>query len=485
MEPCRNVINDPHQCRLCLRVCDDNFLESIFSEKEYSIAHQIFECTSIRVTKQDNLTKICKNCATLLFITTEFRNACFKTNRLLLEDFVILEMGEWVEPENQFTLQSCSELIVKHKQQVDYLYDSIVPESEAYLAGSFEIERELFNSVSGVEKNNHSLQIGRDDEQQTIIYPDEFEPEEPDPEIIQEITKFLESQETDSNNEFCQVCGLDVARETDIEWSGFDNSFKSLNNHDLRICEMCQLCLELLNLWQDLSRTARSRLVQSSLSASKLSAIKDTQRHLLKQLGKLKEQLSKAEKSPRAKNGSQQVKNTKRRKVACHICGKLYDSWKLKAHLNDHENRKPYACDKAGCNSAFSGVDLLNRHKKLWHSDYYYKSCTICGRKCKTQGIYKTHISYHEAPKLPCEICGKLMRNKRSMWKHMKSHENPEDRKHVCDVCNKRFAVAYTLRVHKRIHTKEKPFACECCDKQFQYNCLLKNHMEKHHKAAK
>ncbi|XP_055542785.1 zinc finger protein 675-like [Wyeomyia smithii] len=475
MEPCRNVLNDPHQCRLCLRVCDDNFLESIFSEKEYNIAHQIFECTSMRVSKQDNLTKVCKNCATLLFITTEFRNACFKTNRLLLEDFVILEMGEWVEPANQITLQSCSELITKHKQQVDYLYDSIVPESESYLTGSFEIERELFNSVSNVEKNCDLLPIGREDEP----YPDDFDPEEPDPEIIREITKFLESR-TEGDNEYCQVCCLDVAQDYDKMLPGVENCFKSLNlSQDLRICEMCQLCLELLSIWQDTSRIARSRTIQPSSVSSKIGNIKETQRHLLKQLGKLKEQLSKAEKSKPKE--AKKVKGCKRRKVACHICGKLYDSWKLKAHLNDHENRKPYACDKEGCHSAFSGVDLLNRHKKLWHSDYFYKSCTICGRKCKTQGIYKTHISYHEAPKLPCEICGKLMRNKRSMWKHLKSHENPEDRKHVCDICNKRFAVAYTLRVHKRIHTKEKPFACERCEKRFQYNCLLKNHMEKHH----
>ncbi|EAT46670.1 AAEL002153-PA, partial [Aedes aegypti] len=170
-----------------------------------------------------------------------------------------------------------------------------------------------------------------------------------------------------------------------------------------------------------------------------------------------------------------------RKKIECGLCGKQYDSWKMKAHMNEHERKKPYQCDQLGCSSAFSGVDLLNRHKKLWHSDYFYKSCSTCGKKCKTQGIYKTHISYHEEPQLPCEVCGKLMRNKRSMWKHMKSHQTPENREHVCEVCNKRFAVAYTLRVHKRIHTNEKPFPCGNCGKQFQYNCLLKNHLERCH----
>lgn len=69
------------------------------------------------------------------------------------------------------------------------------------------------------------------------------------------------------------------------------------------------------------------------------------------------------------------------------------------------------------------------------------------------------------------------------MWKHRKSHESPEQRKHVCEVCSKRFAVAYTLRVHRRTHTNEKPYPCGSCEKRFQYNCLLKNHVERHHKG--
>ncbi|XP_065078214.1 GDNF-inducible zinc finger protein 1-like [Ochlerotatus camptorhynchus] len=467
------AINDPHQCRLCLRVCDDTFLESIFSEKEYSIAHQIFECTSIRVTKQDNLTKICRNCAALLFITTEFRNACFKTNRLLMEDFVILEVGEWVDETNRSALASCSQLIVKHKQQVDYLYDSIVPDSESYLAGSLEIERELFNSAtSGVEPKDQKEKDGGED-------LGEMEAEEPDPEIIQEITKFLEAQQTIGEGGMCQICSLDVGTKiSDNSAAEFEKYFQE--KRTAWICDMCQQCLEMVTMWRGLFRTGSSRSKGITSTVHKLSSIKETQRHLLKQFHDLKLQLEKAE---RPKSKSEGVKVTKRKTIECSQCGKRYDSWKMKAHLNEHEQKKPFKCDQPGCSSAFAGVDLLNRHKKLWHTDYFYKSCPTCGKKCKTQGIYTTHISYHEEPQLPCEVCGKLMRNKRSMWKHMKSHQKPEHREHVCEVCNKRFAVAYTLRVHRRIHTNEKPFPCNLCGKQFQYNCLLKNHVDRYHKA--
>ncbi|XP_055645604.1 zinc finger protein 676-like [Toxorhynchites rutilus septentrionalis] len=485
MEPYRNAINDPHQCRLCLRVCDDTFLESIFSEKEYSIAHQIFECTSIRVNKQDNLTKICRNCATLLFITTEFRNACFKTNRLLMEDFVILEVGEWTEESSRRMLVDCTELIVKHKQQVDYLYASIVPDSEAYLAGSLEIEREIFNSVSS--EKDHRLTLQNEDvdgrAEPGLDITEECEPEEPDPEIIKEITKFLEGQQTKKKDGLCQICSLDAPYvQSEDGFRGLESYFKSLSKGtpDLRVCEFCQQILDMIILWQSLVRRFSSKSLNAK-ALIKLNAIKGIQRHLLIQIRLLNRQLGNG--TLTLQSSANKAGISKRRKVICSICGKQIDSWKMKAHLNDHENKKPHACDQVGCSSAFSGTDLLNRHKKIWHSDYFYKSCPTCGKKCKTQEIFKTHVSYHEEPSLPCEICGKLLRNRRSMWKHMKYHDKPEDRKHVCDICNKRFAVAYTLRVHKRIHTNEKPFSCPHCEKRFQYKCLLKNHTEKSHQS--
>ncbi len=34
------------------------------------------------------------------------------------------------------------------------------------------------------------------------------------------------------------------------------------------------------------------------------------------------------------------------------------------------------------------------------------------------------------------------------------------NRKHKCETCNKRFICLSHLNIHKRIHSKEKPFAC-------------------------
>uniref|UniRef100_A0A182VHM3 Uncharacterized protein n=1 Tax=Anopheles merus TaxID=30066 RepID=A0A182VHM3_ANOME len=451
----RSAINDPNQCRLCMRVCDDNFLECIFSDKEYSIAHQIFECTSIRVTKQDNLTKICKNCASLLFLTTEFRNTCFKTNRLLMEDFVILELGDWASDGNRVLLRECENFIVRHKQQVDYLYASIC---------------------------------------------------EPDPEILLEITKFLEEQTprlpdsgrldaTEHAVEQRRRCGLCCVL-SDVTLELTSDQLKALGAFNVdktpQVCEECCILLDIVDSFRKTTTIAQelsgqeqraldalqldSALEQAKCLASKLRHKHDAFAGLQFSGGSM--DASSSTSSP-AERQSVSRKSYKRAKVTCHICGKQYDSWKLQTHLNEHENIRPYVCDQEGCSSTFAGLVLLNRHKKLWHTDYFYAVCNVCGKKCKTQGIYKTHLSYHEEPKLPCTVCGKLMRNKRAIWKHMKTHSN--DRKHVCGVCNKRFTIAYTLRVHMRIHTNDKPYPCADCDKRFQYKCLLKNHCRRYH----
>ncbi|KFB37983.1 hypothetical protein ZHAS_00005156 [Anopheles sinensis] len=509
---CRNAINDPNQCRLCMRVCEDNFLECIFSDKEYSIAHQIFECTSIRVTKQDNLTKICKNCASLLFMTTEFRNACFKTNRLLMEDFVILELGDWATDANQLMLKECENFIVRHKQQVDYLYASIVTDSEQCLEGSLEIGTELFRSESQQAADQQVVEPAG--QHLEVATRDRIEPEEPDPEILMEITKFLEEQtptahenqpgrvqhEQQEASNHCSLCytECDSMLQRTQRQEEFLRALKVIETNSAArvICECCSLLLDVIDYFQKMLFLAH-QLSKAERKDTQWATDESITEHVRSLLNKMKlkvesynqtvptynqtvceETVPEPVKTPPQDNASGRDRRSyKRYKITCHICGKQYDNWKLQTHLNEHGNIRPYVCDHEGCSSSFTGLVLLNRHKKLWHTDYYYAACSVCGKKCKTQGIYQTHLSYHEEPKLPCTVCGKLMRNN-----DLETHENAQQRSETrVQHMHKKFTIAYTLRVHMRIHTNDKPYPCGKCEKRFQYKCLLKSHYQKNH----
>ena len=49
-----------------------------------------------------------------------------------------------------------------------------------------------------------------------------------------------------------------------------------------------------------------------------------------------------------------------------------------------------------------------------------------------------------------------------------------------CQFCDKRFATAGNLKIHKRIHTNENPFNCLECDRKFKSVSNLHEHIKSH-----
>lgn len=51
---------------------------------------------------------------------------------------------------------------------------------------------------------------------------------------------------------------------------------------------------------------------------------------------------------------------------------------------------------------------------------------------------------------------------------------------HYCSICSKGFKDKYSVNVHIRTHTGEKPFTCSLCGKSFRQKAHLAKHYQTH-----
>jgi KRAB domain-containing zinc finger protein len=67
-----------------------------------------------------------------------------------------------------------------------------------------------------------------------------------------------------------------------------------------------------------------------------------------------------------------------------------------------------------------------------------------------------------------CDVCHRKFARADQLRRHKLTHRDQKD--HVCDDCGKAFTLAQTLKQHKLIHTgqeRERNHACDVCSKVF------------------
>ena len=170
--------------------------------------------------------------------------------------------------------------------------------------------------------------------------------------------------------------------------------------------------------------------------------------------------------------------------VTCSFCPKLFNRKKLTQHMkNKHPNKslvgpdvpevdaKPWRMDvpepavakqievaaRAECKfcpKAFGGIDFLERHMKLNHSEQLPKD------EDNTGDVVETLPKQEDAVTKSNE--GKVVLIQ-------------------CDQCQKYFGSKSSLKNHMVVHMEEKPFKCTFCGKEFTQNGNMKTHVQKHH----
>jgi uncharacterized Zn-finger protein len=103
--------------------------------------------------------------------------------------------------------------------------------------------------------------------------------------------------------------------------------------------------------------------------------------------------------------------------------------------------------------------------------------CDTCGKTFARNSYLKIHKMIHtnERPRV-CPICDKAFLQYTSYNIHMRYHN--DDRRYSCSICDMRFISSSHLKRHKTVHSNSRPVTCEICYTHFKTKDDLKKHTD-------
>lgn len=176
-----------------------------------------------------------------------------------------------------------------------------------------------------------------------------------------------------------------------------------------------------------------------------------------------------------------QNKRHKANPKICTVCNKLFrTNYKLREHMQTHENNPKFFCDFPECNKTFKSKIGLKEHAAK-HTGEYNFVCTDCDKKFLLRSYYLAHQKIHSDVKnFACTMCTKTFKNKHNLTNHENFHYGL---KHfMCQICQKSFTTKTNLDVHLKSHTQLEQFECSTCHKFFKTKAYLKVHIKTHYK---
>jgi len=182
----------------------------------------------------------------------------------------------------------------------------------------------------------------------------------------------------------------------------------------------------------------------------------------------------------------------------CDVCGKvLPDRQRLKRHMSMHPGDEPINC--AICGRGFALLVHLNRHMKNHTTNQPYL-CEECGACFAEKSFLDMHMLAHQPEDKKqtasaktdaaeemyrCVKCNetfskawRLRRHKTKMHRSRPALKPVSNSQSQCLICGK--WLSYSLRVHMRIHTGERPYKCSTCGKSFYQRTSLRSHLSVH-----
>ena len=171
----------------------------------------------------------------------------------------------------------------------------------------------------------------------------------------------------------------------------------------------------------------------------------------------------------------------------CELCKKKFKvqnnyllHCRIKHNVGDEPLAKKYSCDM--CPTTFYKLQQMRIHKENVHNkvkEAFFVVCpwNHCGRKFTSEKRLDIHVRSHNGEKsYLCYKCGVNFKDYVYFRKHRARCLQKRKGAFKCDICGTVLTEMGSLRVHKRIHTGEKPYQCDLCGTWFRTPSHLRRH---------